>query len=499
MKKVMIILIILVASIAGYIWIAEPEALEGIIGKKKEEAPAAETHDPAPPKKSKPVSKPKTDNAPKAHFQAPNSDLAIYINGKPIQAGATETLEPGPLVVSGYGSDSYVHEVVQLKAGETASPQFKTRNTAGSASWSTFQGDASRTGFVKTRDRVQLQLKWSKDFGEKVQSSPIIIENTAYFSSEDHLLSAVDLETGDVKWSEGELGSSVSPIANSTHIFAGNDSGQFGGYRLEDGKRKGFQPLGTTPSSLALISEDAFLAATRSNQVFSIKTKKRFTGSLPLKVNWEVELPELGNATASPVVIDNRAIFQTEAGKLLAIDLESGKRIWPATGADTNEMDGNMVMSFVDDSTFLTPTPAAMDGVVYAVLDGALTAVQANSGKTIWQTPLKYKVSSSVSLANGMLYLGGADGHIYAHSTEDGVKAFSVRVSSKPLFASPVLFKDKILAATGEGSIKLINAFSGELVGESDALKGAGIDSTPAVSDQFIFAINRKGKMACFN
>ena len=504
MKQVVVIFILIVAAVAGYLIVMEPETLDRLKGEKtvEESVPKLEPEpkNNRPAKKSTPKPKPKKVESvavKPAILEIPQMDMEIFVNGEPAKPGKLE-FPPGHFVVSGWTDNGFVHDSFEIKEGATHTVALKTRKDSPSQRWESFQGGPKRTGHVAFSDRNDLVLKWKADHGEKVQSSPIIIGDTAYFSSANRLLTAVNLADGEQVWSNGELGSKVSPVANDSHIFVGDNSGRFAGYLLKNGKRKGFEHMGSYPTSLAMISNEAFLVVNGENRVFSIKTKKRFTGKLPLKINWELELPELKGTTANPVVVGGKAVFPTETGALVAVDLEKGERVWPTQGEGRAEMQGNMQMSFVDDRRFLTPTPV-VDGVkVIACSPGKIFAVNADTGATLWEKELKASISSSLSLAHGLVYAGGSDGLIYAFSSEDGGLAYARKISDKAVFASPVLFKDKILVATGEGRLLLLNAFTGKTVAQNQDLAGASIDSTPAVSGNYIFAINRKGVMACF-
>jgi len=106
--------------------------------------------------------------------------------------------------------------------------------------------------------------------------------------------------------------------------------------------------------------------------------------------------------------------------------------------------------------------------------------------------------STSLAVAYGMVFFGGADGLIRGRSAENGFVVFKKRISSEPIFASPVVFRDKLVVATGEGTLLLLHAFPGELLARDDTLAGDAILATPLVTQNGIVAVNRKGKMGCF-
>ncbi|CAM2006022.1 outer membrane protein assembly factor BamB family protein [Acanthopleuribacter pedis] len=500
MKYVVLILVLMVAGAAAYFFMVDPSALDRLQGK----APAAEpttNSQPATrePTQSKPSpAKPKASKTPT--FTAPDSEMAWFVNGEPVPAGGDLQVKGDHWVVTGYKDGRYSHHSVAVGAdAPTISPTPKS--TSASAVWEAFQGDGSRRGLVDAVDRTSLTKAWELDLADRIKASPVIYGDRFYISSNNHLLNAIDLKQGKLLWQAEGMGSTVSPVANASHVFMGNDAGLFNGYLIKNGKQKGETSLESYAVALALISEEAFLATTRDHQVLSIKTKKGFFGKLPLRVNWKVDLPELGAANATPVLVDGKAIFVTEKSGLVALDTDSGKRIWPASAAAGKADftgDGDMSLSFVNRDFFLTPTPAAENGVIYSALGKTLVAQKVTDGTIIWKKELDNTPTSSLALANGLLYFGDNEGRLQARSLIDGAPMFAAKVSEQAIFASPALFKDKCLVGTQEGNLLLLHAFTGKQVAKSNALAGAAVKSSPAVTSNAVLAVNEKGKIVCF-
>lgn len=498
MKNILILLVVAALAVGAYLYIAKPELL-GI--EKVAPDPATTTQPTAAPsrrKKDKPAT-PKPQ-AKRGSLSIPdNLTGPIYLSGKEIKPGLNE-LAAGEYVVTHYaGEDRYSLQHVAIKAGEQTLFDAQPVAAKVQANWQTFQGNRERSGFVKAARRQSLQPVWQKDFSDlgKVQSAPILVDGTAYFSTENALLVALDVASGDLKWRTEGLGSSVSPIASSDYVFIGNVSGQFAGFRTKDGKQRGETGLDSYALSLAFINDEAFLAATRSNQLYSIKTDKNFFGRLPLKINWEKSYPALRGSTAPPLIMDDRAIYQGEAGMLLAVSLSDGSQIWPNTAVDQEQISLN-AGEFVDDLKFLTLTPVTDGKQVYAATKDRIFSVNASDGSENWSTKLDWRPTTALSMAYGMLFVGDSDGKLRALSAKDGKQIYAAPSGSGPIFTAPVIFDGQVLLGDRMGILRLHNAFDGSVVGEADQLKGAAMDATPAVSGNLIFAINQKGRAAAF-
>lgn len=500
MKNVVLILVAMIAVAAVYLFFIDPASLEKLkgAGSEKPTPTTTDTRRPDPKPAAQPTTKPKQTKA--LTFTAPNDDMTWFVNGEPVPADGL-AVKGDHWVVAGYHDGRYTHHSLAVSGDKAPGIAPQPRQSAAGATWEAFQGDGSRRGLVDAKDRTSLDLAWELNLDDRVKASPVVFGDRFYLSSNNHLLSAVDLKQGKLLWQAEGMGSSVSPVANSSHVFMGNDAGLFNGYLIKNGKEKGSTSLESYATALALISEEAFLATTRDNQVVSIKTKKGLFGKLPLRVNWRVDLPELGSANATPVLVDGKAVFVTEKSGLVALDTESGTRLWPQSGDAAKKSsigDVQMSLNFVNKDFFLTPTPAAENGVIYSAVGKTLIAQKLSDGSVVWRKTLEQAPSSSLALGHGFVYFGDDQGHIQARSTVDGALMFARKVGQGAVFASPALFKDKLLVGNQEGRVLLLHAFTGRELAASDALAGAAVKSSPAVTNDAVLVVNEKGKIACF-
>jgi len=500
MKQVFLIIVLLLAVLAGYLYFYEPDMLNKLLGKesgiteiKDDKIPTIKkvAADQPNPDLPKPLLKPP------AVLNLPEDGMTYYINGSPV-SGSTIELQPGKTVVLGYRDGSFRHEILTLDSGQNGSLSADAMPIKAETQWDSFQGGNLRTGLIQAGDRQNLEVVWKGHLGHKVQSSPIVVDQVAYFASSQHLLNALDLSNGKLLWSEGTMGSTVTPIVNDQFGFAGDNLGAFTGFRLKDGKAKGTARLDSYALSLGRMSPEAFMAVTRSNSVYSIQTRKGVFGKLPLDINWEVEVPELRGSQATPLFTQNAAIFQTEGFGLLALSLADGSRLWPQVDNVSSETFDIGAQSFVRDDVFLTPTPASDGQNVFGLQDGALVSLDAATGAEQWRHVYQVKPCSSLSLAYGMVLYGAGEGTVRAHSAVDGSLIYAISVGKKPVFASPVVFADKLLIANGEGKTLLLDVFSGAILTEDETLVGAGIDATPAATSDGILVMNRRGDMVFY-
>ncbi len=157
------------------------------------------------------------------------------------------------------------------------------------------------------------------------------------------------------------------------------------------------------------------------------------------------------------------------------VDFDSSlvvKKVWSTNIGKGNSKQG------------LNLAPAYDSGRVYAAdYRGNIIAVDAESGKKLWQVESELPLSSGPSVANDFLFIGTLEGEIYAYSNEDGSLRWKARLSSEVL-ALPVLHNGIVVARSIDGRVFGFNAETGARVWVYDtsvpllSLRG---NSTPAV------------------
>jgi outer membrane protein assembly factor BamB len=196
----------------------------------------------------------------------------------------------------------------------------------------------------------------------------------------------------------------------------------------------------------------------------------------------------------SPVIAYGRLYVANIAGDLFAVDASTGKSVWEKQFR-----------------RFSAASPTVGDGVVYhplmnardedrAKAPGYLVAVDAESGKELWRFEAGV-IESSPLLVGRTIYFGSFDDRLYAldvrtrrvrwtYETGDDVKG------------GPVLLRGTIYFGSYDGKVYAVDARTGKLRWESGAqggLRGTGnFYATPAVAYGRVFVGNTDGKVYAF-
>ncbi|WP_300615195.1 outer membrane protein assembly factor BamB [Dokdonella sp.] len=122
-------------------------------------------------------------------------------------------------------------------------------------------------------------------------------------------------------------------------------------------------------------------------------------------------------------------------------------------------------------------TPAAADGRLYAAsVNGTVAAIDAATGRTLWQQRLgkgsgsgwrfwrrgdnTLRWSGGPSVAGDLLVVGGLDGQLVALSTQDGSERWSVQLTSE-IVAPPAIADDVVVVRTNDGRLTAVAAGDG--------------------------------------
>jgi eukaryotic-like serine/threonine-protein kinase len=327
-----------------------------------------------------------------------------------------------------------------------------------------FRGNLAHTGVYEAVGVTKTpKVKWKFQTGGRLISSPAIVNGTAYIGSFDGSLYAVDAERGAVKWkfeTEGSVPS--SPAVAGGLVYFGSYDGNFYAVDSATGKKRwSFQTEG----------ERRFAA-------------KNINGILPEKETmpdfWDFYL-------SSPVVWEGKVYFGSGDGNIYALDATSGGLKWkfktgnvvhtsPAIANSTLFIGGFDTFFYALNATTgeekwryktgedpsihnqegITSSAAVADGIVYfGCRDSHLYFLEAETGRRIteffggggW-------ISNSPAIKDGKVYFGGgSDGHFQWLDSKTGTAVYSLNIEAGT-FASPVIAGNLLYVATFSNELK---------------------------------------------
>ncbi|MEP7247027.1 MAG: PQQ-binding-like beta-propeller repeat protein [Gammaproteobacteria bacterium] len=161
-------------------------------------------------------------------------------------------------------------------------------------------------------------------------------------------------------------------------------------------------------------------------QRFSPLTKIFTENVAQLGLAWYGDFDTHREQQSTPIVIDGVMYVSTAWSKVYAYDARTGRERWKYDPKVSGEWGGNACCDVVNRGV------AAWNGKIYlGTLDGRLIAIDASTGKAVWETQTTetsqtYSITGAPRIADGRVFIGqagshsGQRGYISAYDAETG-------------------------------------------------------------------------------
>ena len=270
-------------------------------------------------------------------------------------------------------------------------------------------------GFAAALDAQTGAVIWTVRPGGPLRGAPTVANDNVYVVSQDNQLYALNPADGSVRWigvGTMELANvfgSAAPAAAQGTVVAGFSSGELTAFRYENGR---------------VVWQDALTRTSISTSVSS-----------------------LSDIDAEPVIDNGRVYAVGQGGRMVALELVTGQRIWEINVAGI-------------------ATPWVAGEWIFVVTDQAqLLAIARASGKVKWMTQLERYTNP-----------------------EDRRGPIS--------WVGPVLAGNRLILANSEGDMVQVSPYDGTIQSNTDT--GAGISLQPVVAGGTLYILNDEGRLTAW-
>ena len=274
---------------------------------------------------------------------------------------------------------------------------------------------ATVTGEVTAVNVADGQTRWTYQLGDPSErwifSAPVVKDGKVYVGSAPHF-AALNADTGKPIWvREGLNGSDwissyVSPVCDGERVYMGFFWGRTNLIALNAASGETLWQLlhkdGDTSSTPVLDGKGA-LYAMRSEFVQKIDTA---TGN----ILWKFKVGEVWNP-ATPLVEDGVVYAASGAGKVFALDAETGVERWSWECGD----DIASMLAYRRGSKTIVSSPRrAGSNIVIGCNDGRLVGLAAKDGVLQWAHDFGVPVTATPVIDRHRIFLPSRDGQLYA-------------------------------------------------------------------------------------
>lgn len=270
-------------------------------------------------------------------------------------------------------------------------------------------------GYVAALDAATGAAVWTVRPGGPLRGAPTVADGAVYVISQDNQLYSLRAADGATSWSSaaaleiaGVFGNGSPAVARGT-VIAGFSSGELNAYRYENGR---------------MVWQDALSRTSISTGVAA-----------------------LSDIDASPVIADGIVYALGQGGRMVALDILTGQRVWELNMAGI-------------------ATPWVAGDWLFAVNDIAqLVAVNRLTGKIRWINQLP---------------------------RWENEKKKSGQIS----YAGPVLAGDRLIVAGTNGALINVNPTNGSF--QSQTASGGSVRFQPAVAGGTLYLLTDSGRLVAF-
>ena len=352
---------------------------------------------------------------------------------------------------------------------------------------------------------------WRHDLGDAASDkylklSPLFDKNVIYSADHRGLITAYALDSRDKIW-ETDIAFQVgsAPSLYNGRLLIGTSAGKLVALDAKNGEILWSTQLGSEVLAAPKVAKGIIVVRCVNGYIYGLDEE---TG----KQIWlhEQIIPALTlRGTSNPVIRDDIVLSAFDNGRLIANNLQTGQVLWQSSIAvprGTTDLE-RMVDADAD--------PVVVENVVYAVaFQGRLVAMQLGSGRIIWSRDLESFVGMSIDPYR--IYLTDSEGMLWALDRTTGATLWKQDALLRRKPTRPTLHKQYLVVGDFNGYVHWLKRDSGKLVARV-RLKDASVTTpsldetedlefprsndilvSPIVNEDRLFVIDRHGHMEAF-
>lgn len=372
------------------------------------------------------------------------SVFSAVLNGCAMFGGDDDDSEMGPAPLTEIQEEYRLKEVWSQNVGNGQGKLYNQLRPA-------IVGDriyvAAANGDVEAFDRESGKSLWSTDLDVSLRGGVGAGEELVLVASGNGQVFALDAATGEKRWS--------APV-NSEVLAPPQTEGRVVVVQSFDGRVVG-------------------LDANDGRRLWS------YAGGAPVLML---------RGTSTPLLHEGAAIAGFANGKVVALDIASGKPFWETRVATPT---GNSEIERLID---ISGEMLVEDGVLYVgAYQGNLTALELRSGRRLWSRPASTHVG--VSHGFGNVYVATAGGSVVALADNDQGPRWEQSALSRRELSGTAVVGNTVVVGDAEGYVHLLAQSDGRIVGRK-RVDGDGVRVKPLVDGGLLYVYGNSGDIVAY-
>lgn len=350
----------------------------------------------------------------------------------------------------------------------------------------------------------ELARAWKINIGagsgseSKLLSRPVVVGNRIVSMDAEAVVTAFATSDGKTIWQreltpededEGVIGGGVS-IDNGV-VYATTGYGFVHAMSLEDGKEIWTRRIGIPVRGAPTASGGRVFIITYDNQMHALSAADGRT-------LWShAGIPEDAGliGAPSPAVGGGLVVVPYSSGELFALRLENGRMVWGDQLIRARRLAPLSTMSEIRGSPVID-----RDMVLAISFSGRIAAIDLRSGRRIWDRDIAGMETPWV--AGDFIFLVTAQAEVVCLARKSGRIRWVAQLPRyedeeeklDPIhWSGPVLASDRLVLVSSEGYVVAVSPYSGRLLGRIELPEGALIP--PVVADGSIYVLSDDGNL----
>ena len=345
---------------------------------------------------------------------------------------------------------------------------------------------------VDIETKVKVRRLWSTKIGDSAEFLRVALQpasdgNRLYAASRDGNVVALDPATGKTIWrTELDMQLSAGPGVGDDLVVVGAAKGQLVALNADSGEEMWRANMKGETLAKPAIEDNTVIVLTIDNR---LRAYSAFDGTS----RWIVEqsTPDLTmRGSASPVTVGSTVIAGFDNGRLVAVNIASGDRIWeqlvsPPTGRSDLER-----LSDIDGLI------SAVGQDVYAVgYQGNLAAIASESGQVLWSRDVSSYAGVAADWNN--LYTVDDEGVVIALVRRNGDESWRQSSLLRREPTVPISYLTTVVVGDLEGYLHFFSNFDGDPVARV-RVGSKAISVEPVVVASRLFVQSDDGKISAY-
>ncbi|HHJ13302.1 MAG TPA: outer membrane protein assembly factor BamB [Gammaproteobacteria bacterium] len=295
---------------------------------------------------------------------------------------------------------------------------------------------ADRRGRVSAWQLEDGRQVWKTDLDIPVSAGPGVDEGLVLVGTSDASVLALDADTGELRW-KASVSSEVLavPRVHEGMVIVQTVDGNISGLDADTGQRRWVHDrtvpaLSLRGTSSPLVGDGVVLAGFASGKLVALEVRSgRQLWEAPIAVpRGRSELQRMVDLDADAVVRDGVLYVVSFQGRLAAVSLSRGRLLWSREMSSWAGIAVDLQQVYVSDD------------------EDAVWALDRRSGASLWRnTDLRRRTLTRPVVVGGFVAVGDAQGYLHLLSRIDGSMAGRTRVDRDGIQAAPVSLGERLL------------------------------------------------------